>query len=309
MTPHHLLITEQAISELAQRLSDVMQTRYVPYSDLRLTDLAWADAWCGIRPPITPAASNIRWIHAATDGIDQFHEMREDIIETKTLLTHTVGSMPHRIAEFVVAAVLSHVRGFEQFRKNQDNQLWEPSGTQSAMGMTALIVGTGNVGSAIARLLRPFVKEVNGLSRTGSDNDAFDCVRAMADPGDIVRKADIVVVALPNTPQTLSVINTEFFADMSHGIFVNVGRGVTVDHEALRVALDSAQVDHALLDVCDVEPLPAGDWRWTHPRVTIFPHSSGITSMADIEGEFRAAYAALSQGKCPDNAIDLQVWY
>lgn len=309
MKPRHLLITEARYKFLSESLSDMLETRYVPFTDLCLEDLAWADSWVGTRPPITPVASNIRWFHAGTVGVDLFHELFDDFIATGARLTHTVGTMPHRIGEFVVATVLAHVRELNRFKAQENDAEWWPGEDESAMGMRAVVIGTGRIGSATARLLQPFVGRVDGLSRSGRHRAGFETVRALGDPGDLLEKANIVVVVLPKTPETAHVIDADVFGQMAGAIFVNVGRGVTVDHEALRVALRGGQVSHAILDVFDTEPLPAGDWRWSHPRVDVFPHTSGRLRSSDVEDDLRAAYAALVLGADVPGEIDLSGWY
>lgn len=309
MKPRHLLITEARYKFLAESLSDIFETRYVPFTDLCLEDLAWADSWVGTRPPITPAASNIRWFHVGTVGVDLFHELFDDFIATGARLTHTVGTMPHRIGEFVVATVLAHVRELNRFKAQENDAEWWPGEDESAMGMRAVVIGTGRIGSATARLLQPFVGRVDGLSRSGRHRAGFETVRALGDPGDLLEKANIVVVVLPKTPETAHVINADVFGQMAGAIFVNVGRGVTVDHEALRVALRGGQVSHAILDVFDTEPLPAGDWCWSHPRVDVFPHTSGRLRSSDVEDDLRAAYVALVGGADVPGEIDLSGWY
>lgn len=307
--PRHLLITEARYAFLAESLSDILDTRYVPYKELRLEDLAWADSWVGTRPPISPAASNIRWFHAGTVGVDLFHPLFQDLAASGSRLTHTVGTMPHRIGEFVVATVLAHVRELGRYKTKERDAEWSPGEDETLMDMRAVIVGTGRIGSATARLLRPFVGRVDGLSRSGRAREDFDVVRSLDDPGDLLEKADIVVVVLPKTPETVDVIDSDVFGQMSEAIFVNVGRGVTVDHDALRAALGAGQVSHAILDVFEVEPLPAGDWRWEHPAVDVFPHTSGRLRSSDVEDDFRAAYAAIVAGQDVPGQIDLTGWY
>ncbi len=309
MTPRHLLITEARYEFLAASLSDVIETRYVPFKDLRMEDLAWADSWVGTRPPISPAASNIRRYHAGTVGVDLFHDLNEDFAATGARLTHTVGTMPHRIGEFVVAAVLANVRGLHRFKEQEATREWEPGEDESLLGMRAVVIGTGRIGSATARLLRPFVDRVDGLSRSGRQREDFDSVRRLGNPGELLEKANIVVVVLPKTPETVNVIDADVFAQMSDTIFVNVGRGVTVEHDALRVALDAGNVAYAVLDVFETEPLPATDWRWTHPNVDVFPHTSGRLRASDIEGDFRGALAAIAAGEDVPGEIDLSGWY
>jgi glyoxylate/hydroxypyruvate reductase A len=96
--------------------------------------------------------------------------------------------------------------------------------------------------------------------------------------------ADLVVLLLPNTPETENVLSQETLSVLKPGAFVlNPGRGSLVDEEALLQALDSGQLAHATLDVFRQEPLPETHAFWAHPKITITPH---------IAAEIRAVTAA-----------------
>ncbi len=91
----------------------------------------------------------------------------------------------------------------------------------------------------------------------------------------MLAEADHLVVAAPATPQTRRLLDREAFARMKPGVhLVNVARGELVDQDALREALDEGRVARASLDVVEPEPLPAGHWLYTHPRVRLSPHTS-----------------------------------
>jgi Phosphoglycerate dehydrogenase and related dehydrogenases len=91
--------------------------------------------------------------------------------------------------------------------------------------------------------------------------------------------AEIVIVALPDSPSTRGIVGKEFLAQMPNGsLLVNVGRGPVVNTEALLVELESERLS-AALDVTDPEPLPAGHRLWTAPNCLVTPHIAGNTTM------------------------------
>lgn len=311
MTPHNVLITETVFAELGSLIGeqvDGLEFRFVPRDDLTDAYLAWADTWIGFRAPASPNDSSIRWYHSAADGIDSFHPMFRDLRNTGSLLTNTVGTMPHRIAEYVVAAVLGHIRSLPMYGEQERRGEWIQQPVTTAMNSKVTVVGTGRIGREIAAKLAPFVGEVRGLSRSGKAVAGFDAV-ATLDSGSFLGDADVVVAILPMTPDTDRVLDADFFERLTGAIFVNVGRGKTVDEDALRAALDSGAVAHAILDVMASEPLDSDDWRWTDPRVTLTPHISGQTMLSDVVDEFVAAYQAIIAGRQPERAIDLAGWY
>ena len=86
----------------------------------------------------------------------------------------------------------------------------------------------------------------------------------------------MLICILPASESTEKVIGADVFAALpEHAIVVNVGRGTTLDQEALRSALEDGAIGAAALDVTDPEPLPAEDPLWDAPRLLITPHAAG----------------------------------
>jgi phosphoglycerate dehydrogenase-like enzyme len=84
-----------------------------------------------------------------------------------------------------------------------------------------------------------------------------------------------VVITAPLTPATRNLLDAKAFAQMKRGVHVvNIARGAIIDQDALRLALDDGTVARADLDVTVPEPLPAGHWLYTHPRVRVSAHIS-----------------------------------
>jgi phosphoglycerate dehydrogenase-like enzyme len=91
--------------------------------------------------------------------------------------------------------------------------------------------------------------------------------------------ADALVMTAPHTPESEGMLDAAAFAAVRPGaMFVNIGRGQTVDHEALVAALQSGRIAFAALDVTDPEPLPADSPLWAMPNVLISPHSASTVS-------------------------------
>jgi phosphoglycerate dehydrogenase-like enzyme len=91
----------------------------------------------------------------------------------------------------------------------------------------------------------------------------------------LLEGADHLVVAASATQATHHLISREALARVRPGLhLVNVARGSLVDQEALREALEDGRVARASLDVVTPEPLPAGHWLYSHPKVRLSPHIS-----------------------------------
>jgi phosphoglycerate dehydrogenase-like enzyme len=154
-------------------------------------------------------------------------------------------------------------------------------------GSRVLVVGFGSIGRAVAARLRPFGADVVGVARRATPVDG---VRGLDALPELLPSADVVVDLLPLTPDTRGLINADAISGMKPGaLFVNAGRGGTVDADALLAALRAGRI-RAALDVTDPEPLPDGHPLWSAPNVLITPHVAG-----DVRGERRRAWALVAE--------------
>ncbi len=97
----------------------------------------------------------------------------------------------------------------------------------------------------------------------------------MENIGQLLEASDIVINTLPYTKETHEIINEATIAQMKDGVvFVNVGRGKTVDSEALMRALKRNKISSAMIDAVEPEPLPAGHEMWKLDNVLVSPHMS-----------------------------------
>ena len=132
--------------------------------------------------------------------------------------------------------------------------------------------GLVGIAQAVAITALPLMLVRALRARSASPLPEVERVRDLAE---LVASADHLVIAAPATPETRHLIDAAALARVKPGLhLVNVARGELVDQEALRAALDDGRVGLASLDVVHPEPLPAGHWLYTHPRVRLSPHVS-----------------------------------
>jgi phosphoglycerate dehydrogenase-like enzyme len=138
------------------------------------------------------------------------------------------------------------------------------------------VVGPGPIGRAVAGKARALGVEVRAVGRTPRRDDDLGEVVGVADLHEALAAADHVLNALPLAPGTRRLFDAKAFAAMrSSAVFVNVGRGATVDEAALIVALQDGEIAGAALDVFEVEPLPPSSPLWSMPNVVVSPHMCG----------------------------------
>lgn len=222
-----------------------------------------------------PNADALKWVHVAAAGVDAM--MFDELRASEVLVTNAHGTFDRPIAEFALASILAHDKQLHLSKRLQQQSVWQHRELTLTGGSRALVVGTGGIGRATARLLRAVGLEVRGVGRTARDNDGdFGTVVPSADLAEHVGWADHVVLIAPLTEQTRHMMNAEVLAAMKPSAhLVNVGRGALVDEAALVEALRGGKIAAASLDVFEEEPLPAEHPFWTMENVHISAHMSG----------------------------------
>jgi phosphoglycerate dehydrogenase-like enzyme len=149
-----------------------------------------------------------------------------------------------------------------------------------------LVVGLGGIGTEVARLASAAEMRVIGIRSSRRSGPPFvDRVGLTEDLAEFSAEADVVVNCLPMTPDTADIFDAALFNLMKPtAFFVNVGRGGTVDTDALVTALSLGEIAGAGLDVTDPEPLPPGHPLWKAPNLIITPH---YAASSDIDRERR----------------------
>lgn len=183
------------------------------------------------------------------------------------------------MAEAVLAWTLFLHRDMPRYARQQRAQVWKEHPVVKAQHRRIGVVGLGALGRAAAQTLVHQGFPVTGWSRSPKAVAGVDCVHGPDGLAALLERSDIVVNLLPRTDATDGLLDAAAFATMPTGAsLINFGRGQTVDDVALLDALDSGHLDHAVLDVFDIEPLPSEHRFWSHDAVTVLPHISGPTS-------------------------------
>ncbi|MDP9385584.1 MAG: 2-hydroxyacid dehydrogenase [Actinomycetota bacterium] len=202
------------------------------------------------------------------------------------------GARDSAVAEWVLAAVLAMEKDLPGFSDAQRAERWAHRLVSDLAGRTALILGAGSIGGAVAERLGPFGVEVIRVARTPRAG-----VHGAVELPALLPRADVLVVLLPETPDTRGMVGAGVLGRLPEGaLVVNAGRGTVVDTEALLDAVRSRGL-RAALDVTDPEPLPPGHPLWRAPGVLITPHVAGDTPRAEraalrLAGDQLRAYAA-----------------
>ncbi|MGH3344956.1 MAG: D-2-hydroxyacid dehydrogenase [Carbonactinosporaceae bacterium] len=271
----------------------------------------WDFLSTAVEPAWPAAAGHLRWVHVASAGVDRL--LFPGLVAGDTVLTNSRGVFDRPIAEYVLTLLLAFAKDLPATLDLQRAGTWRHRETERLDGREVLIVGTGSIGRATARLLRAVGLRVSGVGRTARpDEPDFGQVHAAERLHEVLPRADFVVVAAPLTAQTRGMFDAAAFGRMKRSArFVNVGRGALVVEEDLLVALRSGRLGGAGLDVFAEEPLPPGHPFWQLPQVIVSPHMSGdfvgwLDALTDL---FARNYRRWRQGEAMLNVVDKTLGY
>ena len=250
-----------------------------PSADVATAEASDADAIIGYcSDDVVAGADELVWIQIFSAGAERCLAV-DDVASGRIHLTNMQKMASPVIGEHAIAMMLSLTRGLTQQAKAMPDGNWNRSiGDEISMmsvdGKTVLVVGLGGIGRAAAKraaALGMRVIATRNSSRSGPDY--VDYVGLSDELFELAAQADVVINALPLTPETEGLFDEAFFDAARPGIFfINVARGASVVTDDLVAALADGRVAGAGLDVTDPEPLPADHALWRMPNVIITPH-------------------------------------
>lgn len=222
----------------------------------------------GATPELLAALPQLKVVQLLSAGVEPWLEG----VPEGVLLCNGRGVHGASTAELGVAGLLSVLRELPRFHAEQLAHRWTKSRTDGLDGKRVLVLGAGDIGRRVATAVEAFAATATLVAR--HRRDGVESIERLAQ---LLPEHDVVVVALPHTPQTHGLVDARFLAALPDGaVVVNVARGQLVDTEALLAELQAGRL-RAFLDVTDPEPLPADHPLWEAPNVLITPHVGGGT--------------------------------
>ena len=281
-------------------------------------DLARAEVL--LRGGIAPAvfdhllarAPALRWVHSVSAGVEKV--VTPQARARSLAVTNARGVFSRPIAEYIVMMMLAIARRLPQLLELQRERTWQPLRGRELSELVVGIVGYGSLGQELARLLVPFETRVLATRRHPERGAKEPNVEVLGDDrlNELLRAADVVVVAAPLTESTTGLIGARELQEMREEAWlINVARGRLVDEFALRRALESGWIAGAVLDVFNEEPLPPDSPLYDTPNLILTPHTSWASDRVigrsiDLFLENLARYRA---GQPLRNLVDLDAGY
>ncbi|MDR5694987.1 MAG: D-2-hydroxyacid dehydrogenase [Armatimonadota bacterium] len=223
-------------------------------------------------------APNLKWIHSTAAGVDQL--LFPEILEREILVTTSSGIHAIPLCEHVFAMMLALSRRLHYAIRQQIHRRWDRRGSVGGElgGGTLGILGLGHIGVELAKRAVAFEMRVIGTKRTPSPVPFVERVLPPEGLDEVLMESDVVVIALPLTPQTRGLIGERELRLMKPTAFlINVGRGPIVQERALIRALREGWIAGAALDVFEQEPLPADSPLYDLENVILTPHVAGTS--------------------------------
>ncbi|WP_151733137.1 D-2-hydroxyacid dehydrogenase ['Paenibacillus yunnanensis' Narsing Rao et al. 2020] len=251
--------------------------------------------------------SSLRWVQTWSAGVEKLP--LERLEERGIALTNASGVHAEPITAVIFSFMLLFTRSMHTALRNQQQRIWQPDLKLTELtGKTAVICGTGSIGTETARIAKAFRMKTLGISRSGKPVDGFDRVCKTGELEQVAGEADFVINTLPLTDETRGLFGEAVFSACKEGAYyINIGRGATTDTEALIAALNSGRLAGAGLDVFETEPLPEDHPLWSMEQVIITPHCAGSTDrygdrIIEIFNENMKSY--LEEGAPSRNVVD-----
>jgi len=221
---------------------------------------------------------NLKWLSVPSAGVDYL--MKPGVFANEEcLVTNSSGAYGVTIAEHIIGVSLMMMRKLDySYRESLKGNWTSPQPQRSLKDSRIVVLGTGDIGSCFARRAKAFEpKSIIGVSRSGISSDpAYDSVKKVSELDLLLPYTDLLVMSLPDTPETRDILNRERIALLPEGAYVvNVGRGSAIDEDALCESLESGRLGGAALDVFKTEPLPSDSKIWNTKNLLITPHVAG----------------------------------
>lgn len=218
----------------------------------------------------------LRWVHSVWAGVER---LVADLGKTDLKIVRLIDpQLADTMAEAVLAWTMYLHRNMPAYANQQRQQLWQPGTYVRPQDKNIGLLGLGALGAAAAQRLVAAKFKVSGWSRSRKSLANVECFAGDVELAIMLEKTNILICLLPLTAETTGILNVEKLACLpDRAELINFARAPILCDNALLAALDSGRLNHAVLDVFSVEPLPPDQWQWKHPRVTVLPHCSAPT--------------------------------
>ena len=240
------------------------------------TSLANSDilvAWDFSTINLKKVAPNLKWIHVISAGVEHLHPL--DWMFDGLVLTNSSGAHTKKAGEYGLMSILMLQNHMTKIITNQKNNSFVSLFSNPIAGKTVVLVGTGNLGTSMAKLVAPLGVNIIGVNKRGRITEGCSKVISIDKIDTVLPDADFLYLAVPETPETKNLISKERLNMLKPtcGI-INIGRQSVMDYDVLCEKLSNDEIAGAILDVFTHEPIEKNSKLWNIPNLVITPHVS-----------------------------------
>ena len=230
-------------------------------------------AWNFPTTNLRKIAPNLKWIHCVSAGVE--HLLPMDWMFDGLVLTNSSGAHAKKAGEYGLMSILMLQNHMTKIITNQKNKNFVSLFSNPIAGKTVVLVGTGNLGASMAKLVAPLGANIIGVNKRGKMAEGCSKVISIDKIDTVLPDADFLYLAVPETPETKNLISKERLNILKPtcGI-VNIGRQSVMDYDELCKKLIDSEIAGAILDVFTHEPIEKKSKLWDTPNLVITPHVS-----------------------------------
>ncbi len=216
-----------------------------------------------------------------------------------------------RMSEYVVLHCLSQLRQLPRYMAQQRAGIWEDDRNQPAAREVRVgVMGLGELGLDAVAKLRVIGFDIAGWSRSPKVIEGVPTYSGEAGMAEFLARTDILVCLVPLTPETRGMLNRALFAGLARDgrlggpVLINAGRGGLQIEADILASLAAGELNAAVLDVFETEPLPQDSPLWTHPAVTVTPHNAAMSAPETVAAQIAAQIRRLEAGEALEHIVD-----
>ncbi|MAM86096.1 MAG: glyoxylate/hydroxypyruvate reductase A [unclassified Hahellaceae] len=245
-------------------------------------------------------------IGAGVDGLIAVPTLPDDV----PVVRLENAGMAVQMAEYVAYQIIDVSRDMSLYREQQARNIWKPQRPIDRPAWPVGIMGLGQIGGRVAKMLTQLEYPVHGWSRSRHEIDQVRSYAGQDEFKDFLNASRILVNTLPLTDDTRGIINAETIDQLlPEAVIINVGRGGHLNENDLLKALAERRVMRAALDVFENEPLPEEYPFWRDPHIRITPHVAATTLRNETIAQIADKILALEAGRTITGIVDRQYNY
>lgn len=251
---------------------------------------------------------NLKVVSSLGAGVNHLLD-DESISENINLSRLITPSLKEEMGEYVLQAVLSYRHHTARYVDQKREAYWDKHTLIHKKDSVVGIMGLGEMGLSVAKVLLKNGYSVNAWSRSKKNVEGINSfVENELDT--FLNETNILVCLLPFTDKTQGILNLELFKKLRNPAYlINVGRGQHLIEEDLIYAIDTGLLSGAWLDVFEEEPLPSNHLFWNRPKIMITPHIAAVTDPKEAAKQILENYKRSLSGMELINSIERKKGY